>query len=35
MRIVVVGAGIVGAAVAYEVARASGDVVLIDKAQPG
>jgi len=34
-RIVVVGAGIVGAAVAYEAARAGGDVVLIDKALPG
>jgi glycine/D-amino acid oxidase-like deaminating enzyme len=31
---VVVGAGIVGAAVAYEAARAGGDVVLLDKALP-
>lgn len=33
-RIVVVGAGIVGAAVAYEAARAGAEVVLLDKALP-
>jgi glycine/D-amino acid oxidase-like deaminating enzyme len=34
MRVVVVGAGIVGAAVAYETARAGADVVLLDKSLP-
>jgi glycine/D-amino acid oxidase-like deaminating enzyme len=33
-RVVVVGAGIVGAAVAYEVARAGAGVVVLDKALP-
>jgi glycine/D-amino acid oxidase-like deaminating enzyme len=33
-RVVVVGAGIVGAAVAYQVARAGAEVVLLDKALP-
>jgi glycine/D-amino acid oxidase-like deaminating enzyme len=33
-RVVVVGAGIVGAAVAYEVARAGAEVVLLDKSLP-
>ncbi len=33
--VVVVGAGIVGAAVAYETARAGADVVLLDKGLPG
>jgi len=33
-RVVVVGAGIVGAAVAYEVARAGAEVVLFDKSVP-
>jgi glycine/D-amino acid oxidase-like deaminating enzyme len=33
-RVVVVGAGIVGAAVAYESARAGAEVVLLDKAMP-
>lgn len=33
-RVVVVGAGIVGAAVAFEAARAGGDVVLLDKSLP-
>jgi glycine/D-amino acid oxidase-like deaminating enzyme len=32
--VVVVGAGIVGAAVAYEAARAGAEVVLVDKARP-
>src|SRR4051812_22049469 len=35
MRVVVVGAGIVGAAVAYETARAGAEVVLVDKGLPG
>lgn len=35
MRVVVVGAGIVGAAVTYEVARAGADVVLLDRSVPG
>ncbi|MCY1143025.1 FAD-binding oxidoreductase [Actinoplanes sp. Pm04-4] len=35
IRAAVVGAGIVGAAIAYEIARAGGDVVLVDKAEPG
>jgi glycine/D-amino acid oxidase-like deaminating enzyme len=34
MRVVVVGAGIVGAAVAFEVARAGAEVVLLDKSVP-
>jgi glycine/D-amino acid oxidase-like deaminating enzyme len=34
VRIVVVGAGIVGAAVAYEAARAGAEVVLLDKSLP-
>ncbi|WP_369070250.1 NAD(P)/FAD-dependent oxidoreductase [Kineococcus terrestris] len=34
MRVVVVGAGIVGAAVAHEVARAGADVVLLDAGPP-
>ncbi|MGY1608497.1 NAD(P)/FAD-dependent oxidoreductase [Geodermatophilus sp. SYSU D00700] len=34
-KIVVVGAGIVGAAVAYESARAGGEVLLLDKSLPG
>ncbi len=34
MEVVVVGAGIVGAAVAYESARAGADVVLLDKSLP-
>lgn len=34
MRIVVVGAGIVGAAVAFEVARNGADVVLLDRSLP-
>jgi glycine/D-amino acid oxidase-like deaminating enzyme len=34
VRIAVVGAGIVGAAVAYEAARAGAEVVLLDKALP-
>jgi glycine/D-amino acid oxidase-like deaminating enzyme len=33
-RVVVVGAGIVGAAVAFEAARAGADVVLVDKSLP-
>jgi glycine/D-amino acid oxidase-like deaminating enzyme len=33
-RVVVVGAGIVGAAVAFEVARAGAEVVLLDKSVP-
>lgn len=33
--VVVVGAGIVGAAVAYESARAGAEVILLDKAHPG
>ncbi|MEV5767178.1 FAD-dependent oxidoreductase [Micromonospora sp. NPDC052213] len=34
VRVVVVGAGIVGAAVAYEAARAGAEVVLLDKSLP-
>jgi glycine/D-amino acid oxidase-like deaminating enzyme len=34
VEVVVVGAGIVGAAVAYEAARAGADVVLLDRALP-
>ncbi|MCO8274137.1 FAD-binding oxidoreductase [Actinoplanes sp. TRM 88003] len=34
-RIAVVGAGIVGAGIAYEIARAGGDVVLVDQGEPG
>jgi glycine/D-amino acid oxidase-like deaminating enzyme len=34
VRVVVVGAGIVGSAVAYETARAGAEVVLLDKALP-
>jgi glycine/D-amino acid oxidase-like deaminating enzyme len=34
-EVVVVGAGIVGAAVAYESARAGADVVLLDRSLPG
>lgn len=34
MRLVVVGAGIVGAAVAYESARAGAEVILLDKSLP-
>ncbi len=34
MRVVVVGAGIVGAAVAYRAARAGAEVVLLDKSLP-
>ncbi len=34
LRVVVVGAGIVGAAVAYESARAGAEVVLFDKSLP-
>lgn len=35
MRIVIVGAGIVGAAAGYEAARAGADVVLVDAALAG
>ena len=35
MTVVVVGAGIVGAAVAYELARAGAEVVLLDTSLPG
>jgi glycine/D-amino acid oxidase-like deaminating enzyme len=35
VTVVVVGAGIVGAAVAYELARAGAEVVLLDKSLPG
>ena len=34
-RVAVVGAGIVGASVAYHAARAGADVILLDKALPG
>ncbi|MDA0345404.1 MAG: FAD-binding oxidoreductase, partial [Proteobacteria bacterium] len=34
-RIVIVGAGIVGSALGYELAKAGANVTLIDKAQPG
>ncbi len=34
LKVVVVGAGIIGAAVAYESARAGADVVLVDRSLP-
>ncbi len=34
LKVVVVGAGIVGAAVAYESARAGAEVVLVDRSLP-